>query len=126
MRNTEDWRTDFQSFFFWMWAVFNFQVRMPINPVNKGKNEKAKEKTAWKLLVNLLIFFWKKSSEISNRSGLQTIEKLEKFLHPIMNKRKKGLTLLLFYSPKASRQRCRNNGEVHVSLCLSLNVDSNA
>ena len=69
---------------------------MQINPVNKGKNEKANEKTPWKLLVNLLIFFWKKSSEISNRSGLQTIEKLEKFLHPIMNKGKDRIDAFAF------------------------------
>ena len=71
---------------------------MTINPVNKGKNEKANEKTSLKLLVNLLIFFWKKSSEISNRSGLQTIEKSKKFLHPIMNKEKDGIdaSALLF------------------------------
>ena len=69
---------------------------MPINPVNKEKNEKINEKTALKLLVNLLIFFWKKSSEISNRSGLQTMKESEKFLHPIMNKGKDMIDAFAF------------------------------
>lgn len=45
-----------------------------------------------------LYFQYKKSSEISNRSGLQAMEKSEKFLHPIMNKEKDGIdaSALLF------------------------------
>ena len=79
-----------------MWAVFNFQVKMPINTLNKGKTEKINEKMAWKLFVNLLIFFWKKSSEISNRSGLQRFENSKEFLHPIMNKGKDRIDAFAF------------------------------
>ena len=107
MRNIEVWRTDFSPFFFWLWAVFNFWVKMTINPVNKGKTRKQTKKRLENYWLIYLYFFGKNRLKSAIGADYRRLKNQKNFCTLLWIRRKMGLTLLLFYSPNASRQRCR-------------------